>query len=464
MREHTPQLLGMVEYSAGQCVECQTALPWETECFDCERCDRLWCVACLSTPEGLFPTRFEGRDGLEAREGDCRLPFTCPVCNLRKMGLKIEELNSEREVLNYYMMGMCDKQVTIDTFSKEAKSTSKGYLGVLKRVLRWQKETGVQVIGKNRTDLSSMCDDARGLKLFVVDQTCAVKFGTARKPRSAITNLYSKWGVKDIPTNSQSFTWFANGLAQRIGIEVNQAEVFPDQCLVDMDRAWEQAYRSLRGEKRLQTTLAALAWHIMLGAGLRANEPFNEKIVRFRKARVGRKTALERKVPPHLRVWVGLQTKEERFRHTEVLCAYETSPGMARIRPGVWAERALKLLDRAGVGHLADRYLFSVGDNAKWNMSYMWAKHVSPQLEALQRQRQGDLGGACLDDFGGNSFRRTWASLAARGPRKVSRDLMERQGRWRKKMRRKQQLSMPMTSLYVAPIIRELLKASTDLG
>ena len=94
MREHTPQLLGMVEYGAGQCVECQTALPWETECFDCERCDRLWCVACLSTPECLFPTRFEGRDGLEAREGDCRLPFTCPVCNLRKMGLKIEELNS----------------------------------------------------------------------------------------------------------------------------------------------------------------------------------------------------------------------------------------------------------------------------------------------------------------------------------------------------------------------------------
>ena len=35
------------------------------------------------------------------------------------MELKVEELNSEREVLNYYMMGMCEKQVTIDTFSKK---------------------------------------------------------------------------------------------------------------------------------------------------------------------------------------------------------------------------------------------------------------------------------------------------------------------------------------------------------
>jgi hypothetical protein len=418
----------------------------------------------MSTPQGLFPTRFEGSDGLQAREGDCRLPFVCPVCNLREMGLALEDVDSVQGALNYYQMGMCDKQVSIDTFSKEAKSTSKGYLGVLKRVLRWQQETGIKVIGKNKEDLRSMCDDARGLKLFMVDQTCAVKFGTARKPRSALTNLYSKWGVVDIPTESKSFTWFVNGLAQRIGIEVSQAEVFPDQCLVDMDGLWEQAYRSLRGESRVQSALAALAWHVMLGAGLRANEPFNERTVRFRKTRVGRKRALERKVPPHLRVWVGLQTKEERFRHTEVLCAYETGPGMARIRPGVWAERVLRLLDSVGRGNGKRRYLFATASNTKWTMGYMWTAHIRPQLEELQQRGLGDLGGACLDDFGGNSFRRTWASLAARGPKKVSIDLMERQGRWRKKMRRKQQLSMPMTSLYVAPIIRELLKASTNLG
>ena len=61
--------------------------------------------------------------------------------------------------------GMCDKQVSIDTFSKEAKSTVKRYLGsILKRVLRWQKETGVQVVlGKDsREEVKGMFTGPRG--------------------------------------------------------------------------------------------------------------------------------------------------------------------------------------------------------------------------------------------------------------------------------------------------------------
>ena len=424
----------------------------------------MWCLACMCTPEGVFPTRFEGTDGITARWGDYRLPFRCPVCNLGDMGLRLPSKKSSRREVKYYKMALCDMQVSIDTFSKESEDTSKTYLQILKRLLRWQKETGIKVVAENKSDLESMCPDARGLKLFMVDQTCKVKFSTARQPRSALTNLYTKWGVDKSPTESKSFSMFVNGLARRIGIEVKQAAVWPDKCLVDMDDLWESDYQRLMGERKLLVSLAATVWHVYLATGLRWNEGMNEKVVRIRKSRVGRREAERRKVPRHYKVWVGLTTKEERFQHTEVLMSYKAMEGGARVRPGQWLERSFRLLDEAGRGSLKEHYLFASADNVRWNMSYYWREHVRPRIETLQRQGLGDLEGAELDDYTGNSFRRTWASLAARGPRSVPEDLMERQARWRKKMARKQQLSMPMVRLYQAPILREPLRASSELG
>ena len=63
-----------------------------------------------------------------------------------------------------------------------------------------------------------------------------------------------------------------------------------------------------------------------------------------------------------------------------------------------------------------------------------------------------------------NSFRRTWTTLTAMSPDKVDTDLQERQGRWRLKQRRRDRVSLRMTSLYCDPYPQELLLASIHLG
>ena len=63
-----------------------------------------------------------------------------------------------------------------------------------------------------------------------------------------------------------------------------------------------------------------------------------------------------------------------------------------------------------------------------------------------------------LPAYGTNSFRRTWLTLAAQRPDPVSDDLLERQGRWRQKSRKRK--PGRMVSLYRDPKPSELLLAT----
>jgi hypothetical protein len=79
-------------------------------------------------------------------------------------------------------------------------------------------------------------------------------------------------------------------------------------------------------------------------------------------------------------------------------------------------------------------------------------------LEQLQKEQLGGLAMKDLTLYGSNTFRRTWATLAAEGPDEVSEDLRERQARWRKRSRaRKPGL---MVRLYRDPRPRELKLAT----
>ena len=70
----------------------------------------------------------------------------------------------------------------------------------------------------------------------------------------------------------------------------------------------------------------------------------------------------------------------------------------------------------------------------------------------------GGLESVDLKDFGSNSFRRTWNTLAANHPDPVSEDLRERQGRWRRRGRSR--TLGRMVSLYYDPKPQELLLAT----
>ena len=95
-------------------------------------------------------------------------------------------------------------------------------------------------------------------------------------------------------------------------------------------------------------------------------------------------------------------------------------------------------------------------------MTYFWRLHVLPRMKRLKQNLRGEFEDEDLSDWGSNSFRRSWDTLAHKNDLPI--DLIERQGRWRTKQRRRNRVSQRMTSLYCDPFPEELLRATRDLG
>jgi hypothetical protein len=245
-----------------------------------------------------------------------------------------------------------------------------------------------------------------------------------------------------------------------LGVDPTQDMVFRKRLLHDAAAYWEGKYLRQRGRFRLATCRAGFAWHAYLQAGLRANEVFGMRVEEMRSRTVFGEVAVARDVLPHMFLAGSLQTKEERYAKTFFPCAYEakTSPLCA----GKWEQRLERGLAECKQGEAEDLVWVMEG-GGMWTMGYFWAHHVRPMLVELQADGLGGLMGQDLDTYGGNSFRRTWATLAAALPDRVSPDLMERQGRWRKRQRKRQALSLPMYSWYQDPDIDELLLATHHL-
>ena len=93
-------------------------------------------------------------------------------------------------------------------------------------------------------------------------------------------------------------------------------------------------------------------------------------------------------------------------------------------------------------------------------MGAFWSKEVVPRLEQLQKEKLGGLENEDLSLFGSNSFRRTWATLAASrgGGGVVDEHLRARQGRWRTEGRGR--CLGQMVHLYNDPVPEDLLLAT----
>jgi hypothetical protein len=100
--------------------------------------------------------------------------------------------------------------------------------------------------------------------------------------------------------------------------------------------------------------------------------------------------------------------------------------------------------------------VFAHANGEPWVMGWFWDTHMRPRLEQLKRERLGGLESVDLDKFGTSSFRRTWNTLAGQHPDPVSKDLRDRQARWRQSKRSREEMS----SLYFGPKLDELLLAT----
>ena len=310
--------------------------------------------------------------------------------------------------------------------------------------------------GEQRQFLWFMADKAAG----------GAKFDTVRRFRSSLSNYFDRLeGVRpdEIPTGSKLYARALDGLMQRLGVSDAQDRVFPTVLLEDLLRLAESDYDRARGDRRLETCLANLALHVYFQMGLRANEAFSETVGGLKEGLVV--GAAAEQTGPYVQIHCTIQTKEERYTTTEVLGAYDTVEGCP-LRVGPWVEATLQELGRVGIlpEDQGDRLLFQTAGRT-WTMGWFWEKHVRPRLEQLRREGLGGLSADTdLDQFGSNSPRRTWNTMAALHPNPVSEDLRERQGRWRARQKRRQRVRQGMASLYMEPTVKEKLRATYYLS
>ena len=441
------------------CAACdRDTVPGEHLC--CRICWRRYHYGCFKV-EG-FPTRL-GEGALSARRGDCRRPdFVCEACNFASV-MGRQPVTPRDHYLCYL-----DRLVTIDEFHRDADNMTNTY--AIRQLSRWNLEYGVPPLAGSREELEELPADHRHLSWFFVDKSRKVRFQSVRRIRSGLWNYYRRMpglATELIPTSTPRFTDRFDGLMQRLGSASEQDKVFSTKLLRALLELLESDWRRAHGEHRVELTLANLALHLMCSAGFRPNECFHERVLGFSQSFVVGAEARRMGVRAHFWVRAAAQTKTERYAPTRVLCSFTTAPPCP-LRPGMWGQRALAELDRVGRGPAtndASLYLFATPLGVPWRMGWLWAEHIHPRLEQLQREGNGGLlASDDLQRYGTNSPRRSWNTYAASHPHPVSQMLREVQARWREHQRKRQSGPRAMHAHYFEPDLGERLQATYYLS
>jgi hypothetical protein len=445
--------LGKGELHGKQCARCKLDVKQKHGIWCCE-CGKGFHYWCFCLPYGYFPTQLKEGESEKLRIGDTRRPdFQCPTCQFKHI-MQREPLKGRWQ--DAWLL-ILEVQMTLDEYHKDSASYSQNCMYVLNKMKRWGDEFEVPtMLARNKEELRTMHSDHRQLGWYAVDQTRTVKWGTAKKHRSAAFNYYERMpGLKaeDIPTSTTRFTHRMNGLLQRKGNESKQDKVFTELLLEDMVKQLSSQYDRARGERKVELAQVNLAFHMYTQAGLRANEAFEMTVGQLKGSFCFGEEAARQKIRPHFKITCKKQTKENRFSGTEVLCSYEAK--RAPLASGHWAEVVVMELERVQRAH-KDNRVFATVQGKEWTMGWLWYEYIDPALQALKEEQLGGLEKADLDAYGTNSFRRTWNTLAGQHPNPVSKDLRERQARWRHAKRQSEE----MASLYFDPRPQELLIAT----
>ena len=428
----------------------------------CARCGAVAHYQCYAVPHDLFPNRLLPKErphphtaGDMARIGDTRRPdFSCPRCEFTRIMLRPPCEGSTHDAY----LGCLDVRATLDEFISDSESYANGCRYSLGKMSRWGRDMGVPtMIAHGRADLDHMPHDHKQVRWYLADLTRQTTWDTAKGHRSALYNYYERMGVpiEEIPTSTYRFRHFMNGMLQRKGISTKQDKVFSKKTINAMIRLLRSEYKRAEGWRRVRLAMVNLAFHAYMQVGARANELFQQRLGLLEDSFCFRVAASSKGIRPHLKFRASVQTKEERFATTDLLCCYQAKH--TPLKTGLWAEVVVAELRRWG-GIDRNRLVFAERDGDAWKMGRFWREEVLCRLEQLQKEQLGGLAMEDLTLYGSNTFRRTWATLAAEGPDEVSEDLRERQARWRKRSRaRKPGL---MVRLYRDPRPRELLLAT----
>jgi hypothetical protein len=359
-----------------------------------------------------------------------------------------------------------DRVVTIDQLQFESASGSNTNRANLARMVRWGEDFGVPaMLATSLLHLNGMPQDHRHLSWYWAHRSFqGLKFETHKRERGSVRNYYDRLpGMAgrtetEFPTNTTAMMHRFGGLEQRLGNDPTQDRVVPTRLLADLLALLEADWQRARGERALELVLVNAAVHVLFQGGFRANEPLQVSVRDLERGVV--KGAERRGLPDHFWIKCPLQTKENRVSTAVVPLSYHTVEGCP-LMAGVWVERGLEAVRAAGRSRKGRFFADEQGQG--WKSAWLWAEHIRPRLEQLQRE--GAVGEEVdLCRFGSNSPRRTWDTMAQAEPDKVAEDLIERQGRWRQKQKRRNRVSVAMVRHYAEPGLKERPNATHFLS
>ena len=453
---------------ADRCTRCYRALAAK-EALRCCKCGVGFHYSCYGVPEELFPNRLQIVDkpephtlGNHARLGDTRRPdFRCPTCNFRAVMRRQPRAGHPKDS----WLIMLDVRAQLDEMIADSTSYAASCMYALRRATRFGQDFGIPVmVAHDREELQLMNTQLGAvghvqLRWWLADRTRGVTWDTTKKERSAIFNFYRAmgWDSEHIPTSTPKFTNFMNGMLQRKGESTTQCATFRAVLIKDMCALLLGEVQRARGARRLALAKVQLAWHAYMQVGARANELFGQTLGRLVRGFCFGEVAERKEIVEHLKFDATIQTKENRFSGTTLWCCARTERQL--LETGPCAQLLVMELERQGITD-EDYKVFSDGAGVPWKMGAFWSKEVVPRLEQLQKEKLGGLENEDLSLFGSNSFRRTWATLAASrgGGGVVDEHLRARQGRWRTEGRGR--CLGQMVHLYNDPVPEDLLLAT----
>ena len=250
----------------GQFQPCEGA--WCAECFTAHHLDRF---------ETAVPRDFNGASLAEvedevrfrrARPGDhiC-CTFQCPTCQSRNIrGTDLDPSDARDQAFECVMI-----RLQLDAFWSHATRTVAGHVREVKFMVKYAEQLGIHSpfpklgpfpLGSHRGALQAGLLIMRSMEPGTGRQGM-VKWGTARRPRSAITVLYDaspesggdqvlstssskgRYVLTHNPAESRFFQMFSSGIAARMGDIVKQDRAFTIQVLHALLAMYEEEYQEL---------------------------------------------------------------------------------------------------------------------------------------------------------------------------------------------------------------------------
>jgi hypothetical protein len=346
----------------------------------------------------------EEEDFLHARAGDHLFcPFECDYCAFFKlMGAEPDESRRDDALLLTYI-----RRANLDAFWSRRPST----VNALRRLFVEQMEVGEFVgfemfepLGPFETGYDSGLCAALGLLKKgqgVGRHESRPKWSTVCKARSVHTNVYqsaasniqgalvwrsekARFVATAAPTDSPWFVHFMTGARARVGERIVQdaaisiGVMLATQAMLETE--WATAEAAGHETTSLEVAEHATFFLFLYCASLRGFEGPKVVLHDLRRQIIAPGTPAAAHTSPHVALPLSGRFKacSQDQRHILIPVAYETNSGL---RPGVWAQRLIALLEKRGV---TSGWLFRTATGEQRRMAHFEERFYDLLLRAQQ--------------------------------------------------------------------------------